>query len=333
MIEARRGVVIVGAGLIGRKRAAGLDEHRQKLLCVVDPDSTAGQPLAATYGVPYASSLVSALAGVPQCSLVVICATHNKLAELTQQALDHGCHVLVEKPAARTASEFRAAIRGADPAGLKVFVGYNHRFHLAIRRLRDEVASERYGPVLLVRGRYGHGGRPGYENEWRANREVSGGGELLDQGSHLLDLTRFLSSSDLFQVNVSLDSLFWPMAVEDNAFISAKLGSGGRAWLHASWTEWRNQFSIEVFCHTAKLEVTGLGGSYGPERFVCSEMLEGFGPPRVTTVQYEPGDPSWALEMAAVEDSLAGGHSGVADAQDALAVLEIVERAYKGDHH
>ena len=185
-----------------------------------------------------------------------------------------------------------------------------------------------YGPPLYVRGRYGHGGRLGYEREWRADPAVSGGGELLDQGIHLIDLTRYLEG-DVELAFAELTSAFWPMAVEDNAFLCLRLRHGGIAWLHASWTEWKNLFSLEIAHRDAKIEIQGLGGSYGVERLTLYEMRPELGPPDTTSWEWPRGDDSWAAELADVLGAIEGRHGIGATVEDAIAALEIVEEAYQ----
>jgi predicted dehydrogenase len=319
-------VAIVGAGLIGRKRASSLDP-RQRLAVVVDTDLDRAHSLAAEYGAAFGAKVEEGLAMLPPGSLVVVATTHAHLAEVARNSVEAGHHVLIEKPGARSAAELRPVASRAREFGLTARVGYNHRFHDGLLRLHDAVTGPGSEPVRVVRARYGHGGRPGYEKEWRASKRLSGGGELLDQGSHLLDLTRYLAGG-INEVATHLDTLFWDMEVEDNAFITGRLPSGGRAWLHASWSEWKNLFSVEVFCRTVKYEVEGLGGSYGPEVFREARMLQGFGPPQVTAIQFPPGDNSWRSEMTDVESAIRGETGRGATVDDALSVLELVDGAY-----
>jgi predicted dehydrogenase len=208
--------------------------------------------------------------------------------------------------------------------GLRVKVGYNHRFHpsmLKARRLVDEGAI---GPLMYVRGRYGHGGRVGYEREWRMDPAV-GGGELLDQGSHLIDLAGwFLGGFET--VSGRLANYFWPAGVEDNAFMLLGTGDGRCAMLHASWTEWRNMFSFELAGRDGKLAVDGLGGSYGVERLTYYRMLPGMGPPETTIWEFPFPDRSWELEMAELAAAIGEGREPVGGLGEAMGVLEVVER-------
>ena len=159
------------------------------------------------------------------------------------------------------------------------------------------------------------------------SRELSGGGQLMDQGVHLIDLARVVGG-DVSLAFAELRSEFWPAQVEDNAYLALRYRDGPIAWLHASWTEWKNTFSFEVALKTAKLEITGLGGTYGTERLTFYEMLPEMGPPQTTCWEWPFADRSWSLEMADVAAELAGLPSRGAGLDDAIAVLDIVEAAY-----
>jgi predicted dehydrogenase len=180
---------------------------------------------------------------------VVVATTHDQLAPLSLAALNAGKHVLVEKPAARSVAELQPVLHKAAQTHLVVKVGFNHRFHPAIWRVKEWVDRGELQPLMLIRGRYGHGGRLGYEREWRADERISGGGETIDQGIHLIDLARWLLG-DFEQVVGYAPTLFWDMAVEDNCFMMLRTASGACAFLHASWTEWKNMFSLEVYRQT-----------------------------------------------------------------------------------
>jgi predicted dehydrogenase len=209
-----------------------------------------------------------------------------------------------------------------------VRVGFNHRHHPALRKAREIAEAGSLGPLLFVRGRYGHGGRLGYEKEWRADAVRSGGGELLDQGVHLLDLARCFAG-DFVECRAHLATLYWQMPVEDNAFLFLRSAGGALAWLHAGWTEWKNLFSLEIALQGGKLQVDGLGGSYGAERLTQYRMLPEMGPPETTVWDFAGADDSWRLEFEDFEAALRGEPTRSATLEDGLAVLRIVEEAYR----
>jgi predicted dehydrogenase len=235
--------------------------------------------------------------------------------------------VLVEKPAARRAAELRPLVEAAGQGRYTVKVGFNHRFHPALRQAKALFDEGAVGPLLYIRARYGHGGRLGYEREWRADPEVAGGGELLDQGVHLIDLARWFAG-DFAEVRGEAASFFWKMPVEDNGFLHLKTADGRTAWLHASCTEWKNLFSFEVFGRDGKLQVDGLGGSYGLERLTFYRMLPQMGPPETTTWEYPGEDASWRDEYVHLLECIREGRAPSGHLGDALAALEVVDRVY-----
>ena len=322
------GVAVVGCGLIGAKRVAALPAGFE-LAAVYDEILARAQLLAhEAPGEATAARTLDEALGARGVSLVIVATTHGGLAPAAIAALDAGHDVLIEKPGARTLGELLAVREAAVGSGRLVRVGYNHRFHPSFRKIRELLAVHDYGPLMHVRARYGHGGRIGYEQEWRADRSLSGGGELLDQGSHLIDLTRMIAG-DVELAFSELRSDFWSADVEDNAFLALRTENGAFAWLHASWTEWRNLFSFEIAFRTAKLEVQGLGGSYGVERLTLYEMLPEMGPPVTTAWEFPRADESWALELGDVASALRGEGTVGASLDDAVAVFTVIEEAYR----
>ena len=217
------------------------------------------------------------------------------LAPISAAAASTGKHVLVEKPAARRAPELDPLKAAAQQSGARVRIGFNHRYHRAFQKAREIFDSGVLGTPMYIRARYGHGGRPGYDREWRAVPEISGGGEAVDQGCHLIDLSRWFLG-DFTSVQGHVATYFWDMPVEDNAFFLLRTPSNQVAQLHASWTEWKNTFSFELSGRTGKLEIQGLGGSYGVERLLHYQMLPQMGPPETIIYEYPMADDSWQRE-------------------------------------
>src|SRR5579885_523760 len=225
-------------------------------------------------------------------------------------------------PGAEALTDWRAA--AASKTGVLVRVGFNHRFHRAFQKAHEIFASGALGEPMYVRGRYGHGGRPGYEHEWRAQPARSGGGELIDQGIHLVDLSRWFLG-DFVEALGRARTYFWDVPVEDNGFLLLETAMGQVAFLHASWTEWKNLFSFEIYGRLGKLEISGLGGSYGVERLTWYRMTPEMGPPETTTWEYPMADDSWQMEFARFVEDIRlerAPEPGIADAQAALLVIE-----------
>lgn len=319
-------VGIIGCGLIGQKRARALAGAR--LVACADSNGARAQLLAAGHAGCLATDNWLEVVRRPDVSMVVVATPHDSLAGITAGAIEAGKHVLVEKPAARHVSEIRPLLPRIERAGVQVRVGFNHRYHRAFRKAREIVDSGALGPLMFVRGRYGHGGRVGYEKEWRAIPELSGGGELIDQGVHLIDLSRWFLG-DFSEVEGRAHTYFWDMPVDDNAFLMLRTGRKQTAFLHASCTEWKNMFSFEIYGRDGKLHVEGLGGSYGVEKLSWYRMLPGMGPPETTIWEYPMADDSWEVEMSGFLDDIRLGRESGPGLKDAVAALDVVDKIYR----
>lgn len=315
----------MGCGRVGAKRARALGDSR--LVVAADSDPARARGLAGQAAGCVAETDWRAAVTRPDVEVVIVATTHDSLAPIALAAVEVGKHVLVEKPAARHPSELAPLAAAARERRVIVRVGFNHRFHPALRQARAILVGGELGPLMYLRARYGHGGRAGYEREWRARPEVAGGGELLDQGVHLIDLARWFGGDFAFLAG-HVGTFFWDMPVEDNGFVLLKNGLGQVAWLHASWTEWKNTFSFEVFARNGKLQVDGLGGSYGVERLTRYQMLPEMGPPEATGWEYPGEDSSWRDEYASFVEATRGRATANATLDDAAAALAIVQAAY-----
>jgi predicted dehydrogenase len=332
----RRGlsVAVIGCGRIGSKRADAL--AREDVLagcCDVSPQ--AAEAFAARHGCVVCATPDELLARAPE--VVVVAAVHDQLAALAELALAAGAHVLVEKPAGISAAQIDRLIECQRASGRLVKVGFNHRFHPGIARAAEEVHSGRHGELMHVCARYGHGGRPGYDREWRVQPARSGGGELVDQGMHLLDLSNWLAGP-LPLHSALLRTQFWDAEVEDNAALllgDASSRSDPWAMLHVSWTEWKNLFSLEVCCRTAKIQVDGLVRSYGPQRLRIYRMGPQLGPPALEEIQYPDQDRSWASEWEHLAEAIvaADGRALLGDLRSARDAWGQVESAYAAGAH
>lgn len=316
---------IVGCGLIGVKRSRNLLGH--KVTRVADYSREKADALAAEHPGAQVMPSFKELVVSPDVDAVIVATTHDALARITIAALDAGKHVLVEKPGGRTPEEIRGAVRKANEKKLVVKAGFNHRFHPALQKAHEIFSSGVLGPMMFIRGRYGHGARPGYDREWRADAKISGGGEAIDQGVHLIDLSRWFLGDFATAVGYT-PTYFWDMKVEDNAFFLLKTRTGQAAWLHASWTEWKNMFSFEIYGRHGKLQIDGLGGSYGTEKLTYYKMLPQMGPPEVTVWEYPGPDESWSAEFANFVAAIEGRAPVCGGLGDTLAAMEIVHQVY-----
>jgi predicted dehydrogenase len=320
-------VAIIGCGLVGQKRARAL--AGAKLVACVDPDrSRAGDLARNAKGCAVFPDWRSVIRS-DQIDVVIVATPHNLLAEISGAAVREGKHVLVEKPGARNVDELRGLISIAESAGVRVRVGFNHRYHPAFQQARELVDSGKIGSLMFIRARYGHGGRKEYDREWRARPEISGGGELIDQGTHLIDLAHWFLG-EFEEVDGFAHTYFWEIPVDDNAFLLLKTKEKKVAFLHASWTEWKNTFSFEIYGRGGKLQVDGLGGSYGAERLTWYRMLPEMGPPETNVWEYPMEDDSWEVEMAEFLKDIRLSRASEPGLHDAFATLKVVEQIYQG---
>jgi len=319
-------VAIAGCGLIGNKRARVLGKHR--LVAVADIDPGRAQKLALLYPGCVAVEDWHSIVERKDIDIVIVATTNDALTPIALLAIQNGKHVLVEKPAARSADELLPLVDAARQSSVIVKVGFNHRFHPAFQKAWQIFDRGDIGPLMYIRARYGHGGRLGYEKEWRSDPVIAGGGEMLDQGVHLIDLSRWFAGN-FVDVAGTVGTFFWSMPVEDNGFAMLKTATGQVAWLHASCTEWKNLFCFEIFGRVGKLQIDGLGGSYGVERLTFYKMLPKMGPPETTIWEYPGDDTSWNLEFEHFLECISLKRTPSGNLDDALAALKVVQNLYK----
>jgi predicted dehydrogenase len=267
------------------------------------------------------------LLNIESLDILIICTLHNTLAEITLAALIRNIHILVEKPAAINSKELLPIIKLQKERNSKIHVGFNHRYHRSLIKAKQLVGSGEIGELMFIRARYGHGGRVGYEKEWRSNKSLSGGGELIDQGPHLIDLSRWFLG-DFTDIQGHVDTYFWKMNVDDNGFMILKNSKNNIAFLHVSCTEWKNIFSMEIYGKSGKIDLSGLGGSYGLEKITLYKMTVEMGPPETFSWEYPMLDNSWEVEMKEFYDDIVLDRNPSASIDDAYKTLKIIETIY-----
>lgn len=318
-------VGIIGCGLIGTKRAESLGSG--KLVACTDLNLSNSKKLAKQFGSQSISDW-RGLIEIPEIDLVIIATPHDSLVDIALASINAGKHILIEKPAARSSKELEPLIEAAKKSNLKVRVGFNHRYHRSLQKAKAIIDSGSLGELMFIRARYGHGGRLGYEKEWRADPKLSGGGELIDQGSHLIDLSRWFLG-EFSEVQGFAHTYYWDMPVDDNGFMLLKTSSQKIASLHASCTEWKNLFSMEIYGKLGKIDLSGLGGSYGLEKITHYNMLLNMGPPETTSWEYPMADNSWSKEMEEFYEDIELNRQPAVGLNDAYQALKIIENIYK----
>lgn len=321
-------IAIFGCGLIGKKR--GLQTPGHQVVGVYDPDHERARALAEELGTRVFSSEESLLAD-SGADIVIVAVTNSALTPVTLKAIHAKKHALVEKPGAIRLSELELLEREAKANGVAVKVGFNHRFHPAMLKLRELLDAGELGELMFLRARYGHGGRLGYEKEWRANAQLSGGGELIDQGVHLLDLIHWFFGPLPLQSSLVATN-YWDMAVDDNAVLTlADKTKKTWATFHVSCSEWKNTFSLEIYGRTGKAIINGLGGSYGKETLTHYRMLPEMGPPPFEIFEFDGLDRSWELDLKNLVDHVKGNAPLWGDLTSARYALEQVRAAYRAN--
>ena len=319
-------VAIIGAGLIGTKRAGAVVKNSDlKLVC--DLDSKRAEELAEKYKSDFCLDY-NEIVSYDDINTVIVATTNEYLAPISVASLRAGKHVLCEKPLGRNSSESLEIVDAAKAAGKIVKTGFNHRFHPAIMKAKQLVDFREIGSIINIRARYGHGGRSGYEHEWRCDKEISGGGELLDQGVHLIDLCRWFSG-DVKEVYGKTLTTFWPIEVEDNAFFLLNHKNDVISQCHVSWTNWKNIFSFEIFGTRGFIHIEGLGGSYGVETLIVGKRNANGGAPSIETESFPGPDESWRLEWENFVLAIKNNKTPNGSLKDGVETNRVVDAIYE----
>ncbi len=319
-------VGIVGAGLIGGKRALAI-KHTGKgiLVAVADADRKRAEALAKQHGASVAASWRKLVAD-RDIDVVIVSVPNAFTKRIVLAALARSKHVLAEKPLGVNAREAKAIVAAAQKGRRIVKAGFNHRFHGAMQKAHEILGSGGIGKLFTIRARYGHGGRPGMEKEWRFNKKLSGGGELLDQGVHLVDLARWFGGEPT-TVYCLAQTKFWPTKLEDNAFVLMRNDRVTTSF-HVSTTNWKNIFSLELFGDKGYLQIDGKGGSYGEEVLTYGRRRPGAAPD-IQTFKFPGPDRSWEREWENFTGAIAGRNKVIGDAVDGLRTNQIVDALYR----
>lgn len=322
-------VGIIGFGLIGKKRARNLGDG--KLLGISDLTQVNKSDVNLN-DVSFFENWKD-LVKINEIDIIIVATPNNLCFEIIKECIKNKKHILVEKPAAINSKELVKLIELSKKSDVKIHVGFNHRFHPAIIEAKNIIDQKKLGELMFIRARYGHGGRLGYEKEWRADPKISGGGEIMDQGCHLIDLSRWFLQNEFSKCLSSSKTYFWDMKVEDNGFMILETPDNKTAFLHVSCTEWKNLFSMEIYGKKGKLKIDGLGGSYGVETLTYYKMLPEMGPPKIQEWVYDGDDKSWEVEINQFYDVISNDKKPSVGLVDAMETLKIVEQIYEDNNH
>jgi len=325
-------VGIAGYGVVGQRRRQYIDV-RDDLQVVAVCDRKYSDTGVFEDGVRYYPHYRELF--TEDLDAAFVCLTNDVAAEVTIAALEKGYHVLCEKPPGRDLADIASVIAAEKgKRGQKLKYGFNHRYHDSVLNALGLVGSGELGRVINIRGVYGKSVMINFESDWRTKREIAGGGILLDQGIHMVDLMR-LFGGEYTEINSVIGNSFWNHDVEDNAYALMRSESGVVAMLHSSATEWRHRFQFDITLEKGSITLNGIlsgSKSYGEETMTVARTNGVFdGDPEEHITRYKD-DKSWALEIAEFADAIqndlpiANGSS-----KDALKTMQLVYDIYCAD--
>ena len=265
---------------------------------------------------------------------IFICTPNYLNKPLTIQSLKAGKHVFCEKPPAFTAKDVDEIQVVEKEANKVLMYGFNHRHHDSIKKMKKLIDEREFGKVLWMRGRYGKSVDEKYYDNWRAKRKYAGGGILIDQGIHMIDLFLHLGG-DFDTVHASVSNLYWNLNVEDNVFATLENSETGlAASLHSTMTQWRHLFSLEVFLEKGYLILNGLktsSNSYGNEILTITKNRSLA--PAATWEDEEDityhTDESWRSEAVEFFSAIQSNRSvAIGNSADALKLMKIIDKIY-----
>jgi predicted dehydrogenase len=258
---------------------------------------------------------------------VIIATWNSAAAKLCLEAIRHKKNVLCEKPMGINYQEARKIYTAAKKNGVTLKAGFNHRFHNAVKKAHALVKSGAIGELMYMRAVYGQGGRKGYDLEWRMKKKLSGGGELLDQGVHLLDLFRWFMGE--FKEGVAFcENMFWDKTkLEDNAFCTLRTRDGKVAQMQVSITQWKNKFSIDIFGKKGYISIEGKGGSYGQEKLLIGRRKELGVKPTEEEFLFDK-DTSWEEEWKNFRNAVAKKIQPIGNGYDGMMANKLVTDLY-----
>lgn len=324
---------IIGFGVMGKIRFDAIKSVRGKhrVTSICDTDSERNMQLKdIKFTVDYDEILQD-----KDINVVFVCTPSYLNKQITVEALNNGKHVFCEKPPCINLGELREIMEAErrNPH-LNLMFGFNHRHHDSIIHAKKLIDSNKFGRILWMRGRYGKSVDENFYQTWRARKETAGGGILLDQGIHMLDLF-LMMCGDFEEVHAFVSNLYWPLdGIEDNVFAIFRNKEGQVASLHSTMTQWRHLFSFEIFLEKGYIVINGLlttSGSYGNEVLSVAKKRTP-GPAAISTKHEEHTysiNSSWKREVDMFFDAIEKDNKiPVGNSQDALKLMTLIERIY-----
>ena len=325
-------VGIAGYGTVGKIRHPFVDEHpRLRVVAVCDQSLEDDGELPG--GVKCWSSY-ERLLGEP-LDVLFVCLPNYLAPEVTIAGVEKGLHVFCEKPPGRNPNDVAEVIEceGRHPEQ-KLMYGFNHRYHDSVRDALRIIQGGELGEVIDIRGVYGKSKIIRFDSDWRTRRAEAGGGILLDQGIHMVDMMR-LFAGEFTEVYSFVSNGFWSHDVEDNAYALMRTDDGKVAMLHSSATQWRHRFQLDITLTKGAIALSGIltsTKSYAPETItIVYAGDDDKGDPREQMTHYNQ-DHSWRDEIFEFADAVIGGKPiEFGSSEEAMKTMELVYRIYRAD--
>ena len=327
-------VGIAGYGVVGKRRRVCVDRHSALQLVAVSDRTFSGNGTMGD-GVRFYADYHSLLE--EQLDALIVCLPNDVAADATIAGLERGQHVFCEKPPGRDLADIRRVIgQERQHPNLKLMYGFNHRYHDSVRDALRITRAGELGRVINLRGVYGKSKLITYDqSNWRTSREAAGGGILLDQGIHMVDLMR-LFAGEFVEVHSFVSNSHWGFDVEDNAYALMQTRDGVVGMLNSSATQWRHHFQLDINLARGSVILSGIltgSKSYGAETLtvVTAEPDRDNGDPREQITRYN-SDPSWDDEIMEFADCIIEDKPVTScSSHDALKTMELVYRIYYAD--
>ena len=329
-------VGIAGYGVVGKTRHLSIEKNTTfQVTAVSEKNNEARKSIPSNISIydDYKSLIADS-----DIDIIFISLPNQFAAEASVLSLQKGLHVFCEKPPAKTLVELEEVFLVSQQyPNLKLMYGFNHRFHHSVEQAKLIIQDNTFGRLINMRGVYGKSQMISFnQTDWRTKREESGGGILLDQGIHMLDLMRYLSGEDFSEIFSFIDNAFWNFDVEDNAYVLMKSKTGVVAQLHSSATQWRHLFNLEITMEKGSLVLGGLltgSKSYGEETLtiITADPENDKGAPRESISKYNE-DISWDNEIKYFAKSLVEKSPITRGSiNDAIETMKLIEGIYKAD--
>ncbi len=323
---------IAGYGVVGKRRRKFIDQH-PLLKTVAVSDRIFERKGVLPDGIPYYANYHGLLR--ERLDLLFVCLPNDLAPEVSIAGLERGFHVFCEKPPGRDLGDVLRVMQCQKKhPGQKLMYGFIHRYHDSVRDAMRIVRSGELGPIITMRGIYGKSKIISFDSDWRTKRALAGGGILLDQGIHMVDMLR-LFAGDFTEVHSFVSNSYWKHDVEDNAYALMRTAGGVVAMLHSSATQWRHRFHLEIALWRGTIILSGIlsgSKSYGAETITVVHASEDDGgDPLEITTRYNQ-DNSWRDEIAEFAEAVVNDKPITnGSALEALKTMHLVYRIYCAD--